>query len=204
MVLLTRRGPNLSSVGSVSQATAIPLRASDRLRFAPNANFNGTATVTYRGWDQSTCVAGVRVDLNAVGLIGGTGPCSTGSATTTATVTPVNDAPGYAHGRSSLRLKPLAANSSFDFVGTTISDLLGNCGADVDTSAVAGIAIIGFGGGGTHFCLGANLARREIAVVFEELYNRMPDITVTEEPAMLLSAFIHGIKRLPVSWTPAP
>jgi cytochrome P450 len=63
---------------------------------------------------------------------------------------------------------------------------------------------LGFGGGGTHFCLGANLARREIAVVFEELYNRMPDITVTEEPAMLLSAFIHGIKRLPVSWTPAP
>jgi cytochrome P450 len=62
---------------------------------------------------------------------------------------------------------------------------------------------LGFGGGGTHFCLGANLARREIAVVFEELYNRIPDITVTEEPAMLLSAFIHGIKRLPVSWTPA-
>ena len=61
---------------------------------------------------------------------------------------------------------------------------------------------VGFGGGGTHFCLGANLARREIAVVFEELHDRIPDITVTEEPAMLLSAFIHGIKRLPVSWTP--
>ena len=62
---------------------------------------------------------------------------------------------------------------------------------------------VGFGGGGAHFCLGANLARREIAVVFEELHNRMPDIAVTEEPAMLLSAFIHGIKRLPVSWTPS-
>ncbi len=61
---------------------------------------------------------------------------------------------------------------------------------------------IGFGGGGTHFCLGANLARREIAVVFEELHRRIPDIVVTEEPSMLLSAFIHGIKRLPVSWTP--
>ena len=61
---------------------------------------------------------------------------------------------------------------------------------------------VGFGGGGTHFCLGANLARREIAVLFEELHNRIPDIAVTEEPAMLLSAFIHGIKRLPVSWTP--
>lgn len=60
---------------------------------------------------------------------------------------------------------------------------------------------VGFGGGGAHFCLGANLARREIAVVFEELRNRIPDIAVAEEPAMLLSAFIHGIKRLPVSWT---
>ena len=61
---------------------------------------------------------------------------------------------------------------------------------------------VGFGGGGAHFCLGANLARREIAVVFEELRNRVPDIAVIEEPSMLLSAFIHGIKRLPVSWTP--
>ena len=61
---------------------------------------------------------------------------------------------------------------------------------------------VGFGGGGAHFCLGANLARREIAVLFEELHNRIPDIAVTDEPAMLLSAFIHGIKRLPVSWTP--
>ncbi|BBZ76120.1 linalool 8-monooxygenase [Mycolicibacterium anyangense] len=61
---------------------------------------------------------------------------------------------------------------------------------------------VGFGGGGAHFCLGANLARREIAVVFEELRTRIPDIEVTEEPAMLLSAFIHGIKRLPVGWSP--
>jgi cytochrome P450 len=61
---------------------------------------------------------------------------------------------------------------------------------------------LGFGGGGVHFCLGANLARREIAIMFEELRNRIPDISVVEEPAMLWSAFIHGIKRLPVSWTP--
>nr|CRL71335.1 cytochrome P450 [Mycolicibacterium komanii] len=60
----------------------------------------------------------------------------------------------------------------------------------------------GFGGGGAHFCLGANLARREISVVFEELHRQIPDIAATEEPARLLSPFIHGIKRLPVSWTP--
>ena len=39
-------------------------------------------------------------------------------------------------------------------------------------------------------------------MVFDELRTRIPDIAVTEEPAMLLSSFIHGIKRLPVSWTP--
>ncbi|CAJ1582709.1 cytochrome P450 [[Mycobacterium] wendilense] len=60
----------------------------------------------------------------------------------------------------------------------------------------------GFGGGGAHFCLGANLARREIAVAFDELRRQIPDITVTGEPDRLLSAFIHGIKHLPVAWTP--
>ncbi|MBV8929295.1 MAG: cytochrome P450 [Mycobacteriaceae bacterium] len=60
----------------------------------------------------------------------------------------------------------------------------------------------GFGGGGTHFCLGANLARREITVAFEELHRQMPDVEATEEPARLLSSFIHGVKRLPVAWTP--
>jgi cytochrome P450 len=62
---------------------------------------------------------------------------------------------------------------------------------------------VGFGGGGAHFCLGANLARREITVIFEELHRRIPDIGATEEPDRLQSAFIHGIKRLPVAWTPS-
>jgi cytochrome P450 len=60
----------------------------------------------------------------------------------------------------------------------------------------------GFGSGGAHFCLGANLAREEIRVAFEELHRQIPDIAATEEPARLLSSFIHGIKRLPVAWTP--
>ncbi|PXX04152.1 cytochrome P450 [Mycolicibacterium moriokaense] len=60
---------------------------------------------------------------------------------------------------------------------------------------------MGYGGGGAHFCLGANLARREIRVLFEELHRQTPDIVATEEPAILHSAFIHGIKRLPVAWT---
>jgi methyl-branched lipid omega-hydroxylase len=60
---------------------------------------------------------------------------------------------------------------------------------------------VGFGAGGPHFCLGANLARREIKVMFEELFRRLPDIEVSGEPAMLQSAFIHGIKRMPCHWS---
>jgi cytochrome P450 len=61
---------------------------------------------------------------------------------------------------------------------------------------------IGFGAGGAHFCLGANLARREIRLAFEELHRHIPDIAAIEEPAILRSSFVHGIKRLPVGWTP--
>ncbi len=61
---------------------------------------------------------------------------------------------------------------------------------------------VGFGAGGPHFCLGANLARREIAVMFEELFRRLPDIAISGPPDMLLSAFIHGIKRMPCRFTP--
>ena len=54
-----------------------------------------------------------------------------------------------------------------------------------------------FGGGGTHFCLGAQLARLELRVLLEELYPNVPDLTVTAEPDRLRSSFFHGIKRLP-------
>jgi methyl-branched lipid omega-hydroxylase len=58
----------------------------------------------------------------------------------------------------------------------------------------------GFGAGGPHFCLGANLARREIRVMFEEILRRLPDLEITGEPDMLQSSFIHGIKRMPCAW----
>jgi cytochrome P450 len=60
---------------------------------------------------------------------------------------------------------------------------------------------IGFGAGGAHFCLGANLARREIRLAFEELRLQIPDVVAITEPAILRSAFVHGIKRLQVGWT---
>lgn len=56
-----------------------------------------------------------------------------------------------------------------------------------------------FGGGGVHFCLGAQLARLELRVMIEELYAGVPGLTVTGEPERLRSSFFHGIKRLPCS-----
>ncbi len=59
-----------------------------------------------------------------------------------------------------------------------------------------------FGTGGPHFCLGHNLARREIAVLFEELFRLLPDIEVVGEPVKLRSNQFHGIKRLHAVFTP--
>jgi methyl-branched lipid omega-hydroxylase len=59
---------------------------------------------------------------------------------------------------------------------------------------------VGFGGPGPHFCLGAHLARREMAVMFRELLTRVPGIHATAPPRRLQSMFINGIKELPVAW----
>src|SRR5438874_3011765 len=49
-----------------------------------------------------------------------------------------------------------------------------------------------------HFCLGAGFAKKEIKVMFEELFARYPDIQLAGPPARLRSNFINGIKRMPV------
>ena len=62
---------------------------------------------------------------------------------------------------------------------------------------------VAFGGGGPHFCLGANLARMEMNILFEELVRRV-DVGRARigEVKRLRSNFINGIKHLPVRLTP--
>ena len=55
-----------------------------------------------------------------------------------------------------------------------------------------------FGRGGPHFCLGAHLARLEMAVLFEQLLPRIESIELAGPPARLRSNFTNGLKRLPV------
>ncbi len=61
---------------------------------------------------------------------------------------------------------------------------------------------VAFGAGGTHFCLGANLARLEIRILFEELLRRLPDMAPAGPVQRLRSNFISGIKHMPVRFTP--
>jgi cholest-4-en-3-one 26-monooxygenase len=60
-----------------------------------------------------------------------------------------------------------------------------------------------FGAGGPHFCLGANLARMEIRVMYEHLLDRIPDLRQDGDVQRLQSAFINGVKHLPVAFSPA-
>jgi len=58
---------------------------------------------------------------------------------------------------------------------------------------------VAFGGGGPHHCLGANLARMELKLFFEELTRKVPHVEAEGQPVRLRSNFIGGIKHLPVT-----
>jgi cytochrome P450 len=59
---------------------------------------------------------------------------------------------------------------------------------------------LGFGGGGPHYCMGASLARTQLRAIFNEMLRVIPDIEAGE-PELLRSGFIHGIKRMPCTFT---
>ena len=63
---------------------------------------------------------------------------------------------------------------------------------------------LAFGGYGRHFCLGANLARLEIRVMFEELLRRLPDLALAkEDPCRYRHGnFVLGFESIPVTFSP--
>ncbi|MFE9409579.1 cytochrome P450 [Streptomyces sp. NPDC006704] len=58
---------------------------------------------------------------------------------------------------------------------------------------------LGFGGGGPHFCLGRSLAVLEIDLIFNAIADTLPDLRLTGTPRRLRSAWLNGIKGLPVT-----
>jgi cytochrome P450 len=59
-----------------------------------------------------------------------------------------------------------------------------------------------FGGGGPHFCLGAHLARLEMRIMFEQLFERLPDLALSGSPTLMHSMFFNGVNALPCKFTP--
>jgi cholest-4-en-3-one 26-monooxygenase len=59
---------------------------------------------------------------------------------------------------------------------------------------------VAFGGHGAHYCIGANLARQEVWLMFHALADHVPDISKVAEPRRLRSGWINGIKDLQVRY----
>ncbi|MGB9306186.1 MAG: cytochrome P450 [Mycobacterium sp.] len=64
-------------------------------------------------------------------------------------------------------------------------------------------AHLAFGGGGTHFCLGANLARVEAAALVPEVLSRMKNMEPAGPVERMRSTLINGIHSMPVRFTPS-
>jgi len=59
---------------------------------------------------------------------------------------------------------------------------------------------LSFGGNGAHYCIGANLARMEIKLIFNEIADQIPNIAKLSEPRRLRSGWLNGVKELAVSY----
>jgi len=60
---------------------------------------------------------------------------------------------------------------------------------------------VGFGGTGAHYCVGANLAKMTINLMFNAIADHMPDISSLGTPERLRAAWLNGIKHWQVDYT---
>jgi cholest-4-en-3-one 26-monooxygenase len=60
---------------------------------------------------------------------------------------------------------------------------------------------VGFGGTGAHYCIGANLARMTINLIFNAIADHMPDLKPIGDPERLKSGWLNGIKHWQVDYT---
>jgi cholest-4-en-3-one 26-monooxygenase len=59
---------------------------------------------------------------------------------------------------------------------------------------------LAFGGHGAHYCIGANLARLTVGLMFNAIADAIPDIAPVAEPRRLRHSWINGIKEMQVRY----
>jgi cholest-4-en-3-one 26-monooxygenase len=57
---------------------------------------------------------------------------------------------------------------------------------------------LGFGGNGPHYCIGANLARKELTIMFNNIADHLPDVEMTGPLTRMRHGWINGISAMPV------
>ena len=135
-------GASWVNFGDVSDAGALLLRTTDRVRFLPDARNGTTAEFSYVAWDRSHGLAGSTLAISD----GPDSPFSTAGDSATITVTSRNDAPILAPINPTFAL----INDGGTVNSRTVASLIGSSITDVDTGAqTSGIAVTGLSGNGT-------------------------------------------------------
>ncbi len=114
--------------GTPSDGDARLLAADARIRFVPAANFHGTASMSFRGWDMTSGTAGATAIITAVG---GDTAYSTGVASSSITVNSVNDAPSGADATIALGEDQPHVFTAADFGFSDVNDTPANALASV-------------------------------------------------------------------------
>ncbi|MBU1117304.1 MAG: DUF4347 domain-containing protein, partial [Bacteroidetes bacterium] len=131
-------GSTWSDVGTVSTTSALLLRSTDFIRFVPDGKNGGTATISYKAWDQTSGNFGTKANTTANDTQ--TSAFSTATDTAQITVTDLNDAPT---GTGNLTLTSTVEDTS-NPTGAVINTLAGLNFQDVDSgSSLAGVLIVG-------------------------------------------------------------
>ncbi|MFN6998191.1 MAG: hypothetical protein ACK4PH_28730, partial [Aquincola tertiaricarbonis] len=131
-------GATWAAVGSVTDDSALLLRATDRLRYLPDGSGADSASFGFRAWDQSTGTAGSLADTR---LPGGSSAFSSASDTASISVGAVNDAPVLTPRHAVL---PAITEDDLQPTGHSIISLRGGVtDADAGGSGSGGIALTG-------------------------------------------------------------
>jgi VCBS repeat-containing protein len=142
-------GSNWSNFGAVSGTNSLLITSTTQIRYIPDGQNGETATFTYKAWDRTSGTASTNATPSYASTItpGGTSAFSINNATGQIVVTSVNDAPTISSGD---QFTLASVNEDTTSAGAFASTILsGASWADVDASALSGMAITGVTGNGT-------------------------------------------------------